>query len=169
LAERRCDADMRCQGGDVCKKARLRVNMVTENASESLNLSSRMLGRYEAGEYIVPEDVLIRMAELYNDPLLPWNYWAVNSLIAKQYGIRPIQDVNFSAVALRVINGLNKLSNKREDFAEIISDEMIEPKEKVEFEEIIAMVESVSQGVTFLKLTGSFGKKEKPLLREAAV
>lgn len=162
---------MNCQSGAICKKARIRSNIIADNASLELNLSSRMLGRYEAGEYVVPEDILLKMAELYNDPLLPWNYWAASSLVAQCYGIKPIDDANFSAVALRVVNGLNKLSNKREDFAEIVADEKIELKEKVEFEEISAMIENLSRGVTFLRLTSSSGsgEKEKPLLVKAAV
>ncbi len=160
---------MKFRGGEICKKSRIQANLTIEESAAMLNFSPRMISFYESGTHEISESDLLEMASAYNDPLLPYNYWAANSLIAKHYGFSPIPEASFSDIALKVANGFNRIANGRERFLDMVADAKIDVKEVSEFKEISLMVEDVSQGMTFLKLiTGRLKAKEKPSLRETA-
>lgn len=156
---------MNCQKGDVCKRSRERSGLKSNEAAQEFNISTRTLDRYEAGEYDIPEDVLIQMSKTYHDPFLPWNYLVLTNPIAQYYGLKPFEEASFSTVALRIINGLNIISREREEFAEITADEKVDSEEDPRFTEIISTVESVSQGMAFLKLINA--AKEKTTFAKA--
>jgi len=54
------------------KTSRKNANFTQEHASELLGIAPRTLSGYENGEAKVPEDIVVKMADVYNCPLLAW-------------------------------------------------------------------------------------------------
>ena len=159
--------DTNWQSGVICRKSRERAGIDMDQAAELINSSCRMLSRYEYGESTVPEDKILKMSEIYQDPLLPWNYWASTSLIAQHYGIKPMPDIDFPTVALRVIRGVHMVSKEKDICTEILGDAVIDRDELPKFTELVNEIEEISREMTFLKLTSQEKVKEKTTFAEA--
>jgi len=151
--------------GDLCRKSREQANVSIPVIAEFLKLSTRMIDFYEAGESPVPDDKLLKMAELYGDPLLPWNYWTINSPIAKHYGFKPFTDKTIYSAAIEAGNSFNVISRDREDFMVIMEDGRIDDNERPKYEEIVGASKKASLAVLFLDLI--LNRKEKTALQEA--
>ncbi|MDR2558896.1 MAG: helix-turn-helix transcriptional regulator [Oscillospiraceae bacterium] len=54
------------------KTSRKNAGLTQEHASELLGIAPRTLCGYENGEAKVPEDIVSKMADVYNCPLLAW-------------------------------------------------------------------------------------------------
>jgi transcriptional regulator with XRE-family HTH domain len=56
--------------GDYVKKCRNKSHMTQEKAAESLNIDRSTLSKYERGELCIPLDIVRKMSDLYNVPVL---------------------------------------------------------------------------------------------------
>jgi transcriptional regulator with XRE-family HTH domain len=88
-------------GGAMCRVSRERANLTLEEAGERLNVVSRMVSYYESGTYAVPEEMLMKMKDVYEDPRLPWNYWSSCSPIAQHYKVQLSENLGVSAMSIK--------------------------------------------------------------------
>lgn len=58
------------------REARNAVGLSREEAAQRLYIGTRTLSDYESGRTIAPPDVVLRMAELYQEPELTADYCA---------------------------------------------------------------------------------------------
>jgi transcriptional regulator with XRE-family HTH domain len=54
-------------------------------AAESLNVSTRSLSDYETDNTIPPDDVVCRMAEIYDAPILAYMHLKTNNEVGRRY------------------------------------------------------------------------------------
>lgn len=54
------------------KECRERVGFTQSQAAEMLHVSERSLSDYENNKTKVPDDVVLRMTQIYNAPTLTW-------------------------------------------------------------------------------------------------
>ena len=64
---------------NIYKASRNNAGVSQEKAADLLNVSTRSLAEYESSRRIVPEDIVISMAEIYNCPTLRWRHGRINS------------------------------------------------------------------------------------------
>lgn len=145
--------------GNICRKSRERAGKSVEASAGFVEVSTRMIHQYESGDSEVPEAKLLKMAECYGDPLLPYNYWAMTSEIAKHYGFGPFEEDNVYAAALGAADDFNQLSQKRERFIEIMKDALVIGEEHDDFSEIDKTTADCAKKMIFLRFIAT--RKEK--------
>lgn len=65
------------------KSCRSTTHYTQEQAAELLHVSPRSLSDYENGHTRVPDDIVDKMATLYNSPLLAWWHLKQTSILGK--------------------------------------------------------------------------------------
>lgn len=152
--------------GNLCRRSRERSGKRIEATADFLEVSTRMINLYESGESKVLETKLLKMAEFYSDPLLPYNYWATNSLIAKHYGFKPYEQKSVFEATIEAGNSFNVISHEREEFMAIMEDGEIGSNERGKYEEIVKATRKSSMAVLFLDVL--VNQKEKAVFAETA-
>ncbi len=128
-----------------------------EHASELLSVSRGSLSNYELGVCkVVPNDVIVRMADLYNAPELLNDYCATECPIgmATQHklDLRPVGDI-----AIRLSNRSEMLPAIKSDLMRIMDDGIIDAGEKRQVAEIFNALDDVQRVIEEFKL---FCRKE---------
>ena len=128
-----------------------------EGASEMLMVSKDSLSNYELGLCkIVPCDVVVRMADVYNAPELMNDYCISECPIGKITG----QDIELKPVerlALQLIKNTNNMNYIRDTIADITSDGIIDISEKPKLKEILSFLDDIKKNIKEIEL---FCRKE---------
>jgi len=87
------------------KRARNKRKMSLEEASFRCHIGRRTLCKYEAGESIPPPDVVLRMSEVYQEPILTQRYCR-ECPIGQKYSYEVLDNVNLdpATVLLKLIS-----------------------------------------------------------------
>jgi transcriptional regulator with XRE-family HTH domain len=156
---------MNKKAGMICKKSRMQARVTITDAADKLGFGTRNIERYESGDYPVSDETLLKMAEIYNDPVLPWNYWTAGSLIAQHHDLKPIENTNFCEAALNAIGEFSEVVKDKDSLISILSDSKVEPQEQSKFITIFGRLSNLYQKVNFLKM---IAEKEKTATAIAA-
>lgn len=112
------------------------AGLTQEQASERLNISVRSLANYESG-YTIPNDIVVRMSEVYNAPELKNFYCKSECPIGWN---RPVP-VQMSGIAVSTIRMLRVLDAQRAEYIknlllEIAEDGIISEEEKPDLKRV---------------------------------
>lgn len=140
-----------------CRKEAAKYNerlKSREGASEMLGISVSSLANYELGiTKVIPPDVVIMMADLYNAPQLKANYCAKECPIGK--GVPIATEINsIELVTVKIMKALapTKVEDVREKLIDIAADGIISDEEKPLLAELVSFLDDVSQVVGELRL-----------------
>lgn len=128
-----------------------------ERASQLLSVSRDSLSNYELGVCkVVPNDVIVRMADLYNAPELLNDYCATECPIGistqHKLLLRPVGDI-----AIRLANRSETLNITKTDLLRIMDDGIIDAVEKRQVPEIFEALDDLERVIEEFKL---FCRKE---------
>lgn len=114
------------------KRARNRTGMSREEAAFRLHVAPRTLAYYEAHEKIPPPEVVLKMSEIYREPMLTLRYCR-QCPIGQKYGYVVLDNVNLDPATVllklqeeykeagNVLDRILQLTinkNRREDFSD---------------------------------------------------
>lgn len=71
------------EGKTIYYLSRIEANLSRESVAELLSVSVESLGAYERGETRMPCDLVVRMSEVYNDPVLAYRHMQKRARSAK--------------------------------------------------------------------------------------
>lgn len=147
-------------GKTIYKICREQAGYTQEQAAEMLNVSLRVLCRYESGEIQVPNDVVAGMVSLYND-----NYVAVshvlNSFPPTVHIIPTPELCDIQTGSMRVFNRVEAFLRKRPDhrLLAIAEDGIIDESEVQDLDDILDDLEALVKVFTELRLAAERGRR----------
>jgi len=132
------------------RKARNATGLSREEAAHRLYVGTRTLASYELGESVAPQDVAMRMAEVYEDPTLPADYCAKVCPIG-QVLAHALDRSGFAVTVMRVLKEFADVEELRGDLIKIASDGKINPHEEAEFTAIMREMVELERWIGELK------------------
>lgn len=146
-----------CQ--NIYKAARRAAGMTQERAADLLCVSVRSLADYETGQRIPPNDVVDRMATIFDNVALGIQHIReTNKLMARV--VPALEQRSVLEVAVRIYNRMNQFNQERnlDRLMAIAEDGRIDDNERTDFEDIVDdLREIIKSG---LELEVFFGDKE---------
>ena len=123
-----------------------------ERTAALLSVSRDSLSNYELGVCkVVPNDVIVRMADLYNAPELLSDYCALECPIGRatqhRLFLRPVGDI-----AIRLANRSETLFVIKSELMRIMDDGMIKGEEKSQVAEIFDALDDIERVIEEFKL-----------------
>lgn len=123
-----------------------------EGAAELLLVSKDSLADYELGLCkVIPCDVVVRMADVYNAPELLNDYCVsecpIGRITEPTLELKPVE-----RLALQLIKHTNNMSAVRDTLAEITADGVIENSEKPRLEQILSSLDDLEISIGEIKM-----------------
>jgi transcriptional regulator with XRE-family HTH domain len=132
------------------RKARTIAGMSREEAAHSLYIGTRTLSDYETGRTIAPPDVVMRMADVYQEPTLPADYCSKVCPIG-QVVAHSLERSEFAVTVLRVLKEFADVEKLKDQLILIASDGRVCEKEKAEFRAIMKEMVELEKQICELK------------------
>ena len=132
------------------RTARNNAGITREEAAHRIYIGTRTLADYELGRTIAPPDVVMRMAEVYQEPTLPADYCSIVCPIG-QVIAHSIDRSEFAITVLRVLKEFADVEKLRDNLIQIASDGKINPHEVDEFKTIMKEMVELERWIGELK------------------
>ena len=129
------------------------------DAAERLFISIHQLSNYERGEAVVPDDMVDRMASLYNTPLLAWWHLKNYSILGKYLPEVPEPKTN-GDMAFQSIITKDRYDFAVEKIKKIFADGVLKQDEREEFDDCLKDLRIVSSTTYVMALYGEQVKIE---------
>lgn len=122
-----------------------------EGAAELLGVSVSTLSDYELGlTKIVPPDMVMKMADLYNAPELRNYYCREMCPLGNDVPVLELEDLD--RITVRAMASLRKVAETKESLLDITADGIITDDEKPELRKILATLDEISAIAQSLKV-----------------
>lgn len=132
------------------REARKQAGLSREKAAARIHIGTRTLFAYESGQSMVPPEVVLKMAEVYNRPDLPANYCAqmcpIGQLIAHQY-----EKTSVATMVLGLLKELEDVEKIKSKLISIAADGQVDANERTEFQKIVKEVVELEREIGELK------------------
>ncbi len=133
-----------------------------EGAAELLGVSVSTLSDYELGvTKVIPPDMVVKMADLYNAPELE-NYYCTN-MCPLGCNIPKASVEELDRISLRALATFRKVEETRETLLDITSDGVIAEDEKADLQKVLCNLEELEQIAQSMKLWVKKNMQEEPL------
>ena len=132
------------------REARNRAKLSREESAHRLYIGTRTLADYESGRTIAPPDVVMRMAEVYQEPELPADYCSKICPIG-QVLAHSLERTEFAVTVLRVLKEFADVERIKDRLIHIASDGKVSLHEEVEFRAIMKEIVELERWIGELK------------------
>lgn len=113
-----------------------------EYASEQLGISTSTLSDYELGlTKVVPPDMIVKMADLYNAPELKNIY--CREMCPLGCDMPEVRISDLDRITVRALAMFRKIESKEQTFLEIAADGVISEDERAEFESVMESLDEL--------------------------
>jgi len=152
---------MRRRFKTIYKTAREKAGLTQERAAELLCVSTRWLGEYEAGRAPVPDEIVCRMAEIYDAPWLAYQHLKHATEIGKKF-LPDIDILDIARAVLRFKKEIRDLEKIDSDMLEIACDGTVDESELSRWKNVEKEVDEVISAA-FALIFAETVQKEKAL------
>ena len=132
------------------KAARNAARLSREEAAHRIYIGSRTLADYESGRTVAPPDVVMRMAEVYQEPELTADYCSKVCPIG-QVLAHCVRRSEFAVTVMRVLKEFADVKGLLDDLVRIASDGRVNPHEEAEFTAIMREMVELERWIGELK------------------
>lgn len=132
------------------RAARNAAKLSREEAAHRLYIGTRTLADYELGRTVAPPDVVMRMAEVYQEPALTADYCSKVCPIG-QVLAHTVNRSEFAVTVLRVLKEFADVKEMLDDLVRIASDDQVNPHEVDEFKMIMKEIVELERQIGELK------------------
>jgi transcriptional regulator with XRE-family HTH domain len=132
------------------KAARNAARLSREEAAHRIYIGTRTLADYETGRTVAPPDVVMRMAEVYQEPELTADYCAKVCPIG-QVLAHCVRRSEFAVTVMRVLKEFADVKGLLDDLVRIASDGRVNPHEEAEFTAIMREMVELERWIGELK------------------
>lgn len=142
-----------------CRKEAAKYNEALssrERASEQLGISDASLRNYELGiTKLIPADIILIMAELYNAPELPSHYCLNECPLGQCHAIsEEVHDLDRVTVKLLRNLKVDNIRDIKDRLLDIAEDGVISEEEKPDLKEVLEYLDDLAKTVSELKIIG---------------
>jgi transcriptional regulator with XRE-family HTH domain len=132
------------------RAARNAAGLSREEAAQKLYIGSRTLADYESGRTIAPPDVVMRMAEVYQEPELTADYCSKVCPIG-QVVAHSLERSEFAVTVLRVLKEFADVEQLKDRLIHIAADGKLCRQEQAEFAAIMREMVELERWICELK------------------
>lgn len=132
------------------RTARNAAGLSREEAAQRLYVGTRTLSDYETGRTIAPPDVVMRMAEVYQEPELTADYCSKVCPIG-QVLAHSVDRSEFAVTVLRVLKEFADVERLKDNLIQIASDGKVSSQEEAEFRAIMKEMIELERWIGELK------------------
>ncbi|MGB9813495.1 MAG: helix-turn-helix domain-containing protein [Thermovenabulum sp.] len=133
------------------KEARKKAGLSIQEAAFRLHIGARTLLNYENGYSIIPPDVVLKAAEVYNEPLLCAKYCVESCPIGQVYAT-PVEIRDLASSVLSLLKEEADVHSIMHRLVDIAQDGEITEDEVEEFRRILQELIELEQKIETLKL-----------------
>ena len=122
-----------------------------EGASELLGISVSTLSDYELGiTKVIPPDMVLKMADLYNAPELENHY--CTSMCPLGWDMPKADLADLDRISIKALSTFRKLGETKELLLDITEDGVIDESEKPQLDKILGTLDELEQVAQSLKI-----------------
>lgn len=132
------------------RTARNAAKLSREEAAHRLYIGTRTLADYESGRTVAPPDVVMRMAEVYQEPALTADYCKKICPIG-QVVAHCVERSEFAVTVLRVLKEFADVEQLKDRLINIAADGKLCRQEQVEFAAIMREMVELEKQICELK------------------
>ena len=132
------------------KAARIKAGLSTEAASFRLHIGRRTLINYEGGS-VIPPEVVLKMAEEYEQPGLCAKHCSQNCPIGQKFA-QDVEEKELEVAVLRLLKNHTDVRLIRDRLTEIAEDGIIDNEEMPDFENIMEELLGLERSIMAMKL-----------------
>ncbi len=132
------------------RTARNAAGLSREEAAHRLYVGTRTLADYEAGRTLAPPDVVMRMAEVYQEPALSADYCSKICPIG-QVLAHSLERSEFAVTVLRVLKEFADVEQLKDRLIHIAADGKLCRQEQAEFAAIMREMVELERWICELK------------------
>lgn len=135
---------------NIYQSARISKGITQEKAAELVTVSVESIRAYESGSRIPPDEVVVRMIEVYDAQFLAIQHLRTKSEIARSI-LPDFEQKELPEAILRILKEVGDFVKRRDELIEIGSDGVISPDERVQFDEIMKELDDIVQAYMVIK------------------
>lgn len=149
--------------------ARKEAGLTQLDAIEALHIADSTLSSYENGRMPVPDDIVDKMCELYQNKMLA--YWHLrNSSVLGRKHLPPITIIRSGEeLAFQSIVATRQLPPLAEEITKIMSDGIVRMQEEASWNQVVQLISEITGRMFSILLFTSKVKKEKAPATAATV
>ncbi len=135
---------------NIYKSARENADITQEKAAELLDISVESVRAYELDKRFPPENVVLKMVDIYNDKILAYNHMQATLQIASELLPR-ITITELPQAVLRLLAEVQKLTDEKDRLVEIACDGIIDDTERIDFNNILSQLDNLHLAIIQMK------------------
>ena len=107
------------QTATIYKESRNQAGLTREVASERLHVSVESLGAYERAETRTPCEIVVKMAELYDDSALAYRHMTQYCPVGKTY-LPPVEEGDEPMTVLRLMKETDDVADRKREMMDAV-------------------------------------------------
>lgn len=132
------------------RDARNAAKLSREEAAHRLYIGTRTLADYESGRTIAPPDVVLRMAEVYQEPTLMADYCSNVCPIGQKLA-HTVNKAEFATTVVRILKEFADVKGLLDNLIRIAANGQVDPHEEAEFAAIVREMIDLERQIGELK------------------
>jgi transcriptional regulator with XRE-family HTH domain len=136
---------------NIYKTARKSSGLTQEKAAERINVSYDSIKDYESGKTIPPDDIVVRMLDIYDARYLAYQHIKENVKTAESLIPVNIEVKDLPSSILRLQKEVTDFLRIRDDMIEITCDGIISEDERPRWDNIMKELDHISAAIMSLK------------------
>lgn len=142
---------MQEQHTNIYETARKSSGLTQERAAEQIGVSVGSIKDYESGKRIAPDDIVVRMIDIYNTQYLAYQHIKENVKAAGSLIPINIEVKDLPSSILRLQKEVTDFLRIRDDMIEITCDGVISGDERPRWDNIMKELDHISAAIMSLK------------------
>lgn len=138
------------EGRNIYQIAREAAGLTQEKASELIDVSVESLRAYEGDRRTPPDNVVIRMIEIYNTQYLAYQHLKTSAEIGRKY-LPNIDLKDLPSAILRLQKEVSDFLKVRDELVDITCDGVISPEERPRYDRILKELDDIVEAIMALK------------------
>lgn len=144
---------------NIYKNARQTAGLTQERWAELLGISTDSVRRYESGQMLPGDDIVLSMAETTGILVLPLWHLRAKSAIAQDL-IPDVPDVPLPQAVLKLLTAVKAVGASVDELISIASDGIVDKREESIFEEIAEDLDEIVEAAIAVKCAGGTRHEE---------
>jgi len=146
---------------NIYQTARESSGLTQEKAAERIGVSVESIRVYEAGKRIPPDDVVVRMIDIYNTQYLAYQHLRQNVMAASAIMPQNLKILSLPEAILRLQKEVSDFVKLRDEMIDITCDGIISDDERPAWNTIVKELNDITEAIMNLKFVPGLPDKGK--------
>lgn len=134
------------------KAGRIKACMTQEEFAETVHTDARTIRKYESGELKTPDELILTVAELVDDPMLVYRHFKETYPIADDI-LPDVRPVPLAQAVVQLLHELEEIERSQiaSKLLSMAADGLIDPAERHDFDFVMSKLAGVRRAVETLR------------------